>query len=77
MAQEIQALYPELVREDSNGYLSVNYSGFVPVLIEATKEQQVQIEKLKQENTKLKTLLSEVEQLKADMEKMKALLQKK
>jgi len=74
MAQEIQALYPELVREDTNGYLSVNYSGLVPVLIEATKEQQAQIEELKQKNTELKILLSDVKELKANMAAMKAIL---
>lgn len=73
MAQEIQVLYPELVREDTNGYLSVNYSGLVPVLIEATKEQQAQIEELKQKNTELKTLLSDVKQLKANVEEMKTI----
>ena len=74
IAQEIKALYPELVREDTDGYLSVNYSGLVPVLIEATKEQQAQIEELKQKNTELKTLLSDVKQLKANMEAMKVIL---
>lgn len=74
IAQEIKGLYPELVREDAKGYLSVNYSGLVPVLIEATKEQQAQIEELKQKNTELKTLLSDVKQLKANMEAMKVIL---
>ena len=74
IAQEIKALYPELVREDTDGYLSVNYSGLVPVLIEATKEQQAQIEELKQKNMELKTLLSDVKLLKANMEAMKVIL---
>ena len=38
IAQEIQELYPDLVYEDSNGYLSVNYVGLIPILIEAIKE---------------------------------------
>ena len=43
LAQEVQKIYPQLVKEDSNGTLSVNYSGMVPVLLEAIKEQQVQL----------------------------------
>lgn len=43
IAQEVEALYPELVRKDGNGKLTVIYSGLIPVLIEATKEQQVTI----------------------------------
>jgi hypothetical protein len=74
IAQEVQALYPELVREDSQGNLSVNYSGLVPVLIEATKEQQAEIEALKAANTQLEAKLKEVDQLKAEMQQIKASL---
>jgi len=47
LAQEVQKIYPELVKEDEKGTLSVNYSGLIPVLISAVKEQQQQIETLK------------------------------
>jgi N-acetylneuraminic acid mutarotase len=47
LAQEVQKMYPQLVKEDSNGTLSVNYSGMVPVLLEAIKEQQKQIDEMK------------------------------
>ena len=47
LAQEVQKIYPQLVKEDSNGTLSVNYSGMVPVLLEAIKEQQKQIDEMK------------------------------
>jgi hypothetical protein len=46
-AQEIRKLYPELVEEDSQGYLAVDYTGLIPILIEAIKEQQEEIEQLK------------------------------
>ena len=39
IAQDIQNILPEVVSEDNNGYLGVNYSGIVPVLIEAVREQ--------------------------------------
>lgn len=48
MAQEVQKVFPSLVKEDDKGVLSVNYSGLIPVLIEALKEQQKQIDELKQ-----------------------------
>ena len=48
IAQEVQKIYPELVVEDIEGYLSVNYDGLIPVLIEALKEQTQRIEALEQ-----------------------------
>lgn len=39
IAQEVEKLLPEVVFKDRTNYLSVNYSGIVPVLIEAIKEQ--------------------------------------
>jgi hypothetical protein len=47
LAQEVQKVYPNLVRTDPNGNLSVNYTGLIPVLIEAIKEQQKQIDEQK------------------------------
>ena len=38
IAQELQEVFPELVSEEPNGYLSVNYNGLIAVLIEAIKE---------------------------------------
>ncbi|MFN8393114.1 MAG: tail fiber domain-containing protein [Bacteroidia bacterium] len=47
IAQEVQEVFPQLVHEDGKGYLAVNYDGMVPVLLEALKEQQQQIDALK------------------------------
>jgi len=47
LAQELQKVYPQLVKENEQGTLSVNYSGMVPVLLTAIKEQQQQIDELK------------------------------
>jgi hypothetical protein len=38
IAQEMQEAFPELVSEDKEGYLSVNYTGLIPVLTEAVKD---------------------------------------
>ena len=49
LAQEVQEVLPELVKENSDGSLGVNYSGLIPHLIEGLKQQQEQIEALKKE----------------------------
>jgi hypothetical protein len=36
----VQKVFPELVSEDNNGMLAVNYQALVPVLINALKEQE-------------------------------------
>jgi hypothetical protein len=46
LAQEIQEVFPELVSEDDNEMLAVNYQGLVPVLINALKEQDDKINRL-------------------------------
>jgi len=48
LAQEIEEVFPELVTEDGNEMLAVNYQGLVPVLINALKEQQSEIDELKE-----------------------------
>jgi hypothetical protein len=44
IAQNVKAVFPELVLKDKDGFFSVNYPGLIAPLIEATKEQQKQIE---------------------------------
>ena len=46
LAQDIQNVFPELVSEDDNEMLAVNYQGLVPVLINALKEQDDKISRL-------------------------------
>ena len=46
LAQDIQKVFPELVSEDDNKMLAVNYQGLVPVLINALKEQDDKISRL-------------------------------
>ena len=47
IAQDVQKVIPELVRENEDGNLSLRYQGIIPVLLEAMKEQQKQIDELK------------------------------
>jgi len=48
IAQEVEAVYPEFVREDINGYKAVKYNSFIPLLIKTVQEQQQQIQLLAQ-----------------------------
>ncbi|MDB0037270.1 tail fiber domain-containing protein [Schleiferiaceae bacterium] len=56
LAQEVQAVFPELVTEGGDGILSVNYQGLVPVLINAINEQEVKIAALEAQNAEIKEL---------------------
>ncbi|HEX5112981.1 MAG TPA: tail fiber domain-containing protein [Saprospiraceae bacterium] len=47
IAQELEQQFPELVATDDDGIKSVAYSNMIPVLLEAIKEQQKEIEELK------------------------------
>jgi hypothetical protein len=53
IAQEIELVLPEIVTTRDNGYKAVKYEKIVPLLIEAIKEQQTQIEELKELVNKL------------------------
>ena len=55
LAQDIEKVFPELVSE-SHGVKSVNYQGLVPVLINALKEQQEEIDRLKTQEERLERL---------------------
>ena len=46
IAQEVEAIVPEVVSTSDDGYKSINYDNLTGLLIEAIKEQQRQIEAL-------------------------------
>jgi hypothetical protein len=48
IAQEVEEVLPEVVATRDNGYKAVKYEKIVPLLIEAMKEQQQEINKLKE-----------------------------
>jgi hypothetical protein len=54
VAQEVQEVLPDLVNENESGYLSVNYIGLIPILMEAVKEQQALIQTLRAEMEAMK-----------------------
>ncbi|HMU46208.1 MAG TPA: tail fiber domain-containing protein [Chitinophagaceae bacterium] len=60
LAQEVQQVFPTLVKQNENGELSVNYMGLIPILIEGIKEQQKQNENLRREVDDLKQLVQQI-----------------
>lgn len=57
VAQEVEAILPEVVSSDGEGFKSLNYTRLVPVLVEAIKELHQQTDALK----------AQIEALKADV----------
>ena len=53
IAQEVEEVIPEIVSQDENGYLGIRYNNLIGVLIEAIKDQQEQIDNLKNKIDKL------------------------
>jgi len=49
IAQEVEEIVPEVVNTGSDDYKSVSYGNLVGLLIEAVKEQQYQIDELRQQ----------------------------
>lgn len=47
IAQDVQKVMPELVRENKDGMLSMRHQGIAPILLEAIKELKAEIEELK------------------------------
>ena len=66
IAQEVEMILPELVKEDHRGYKALNYNGFIPIITETIKEQSTEIENLKREN---KALHAEIEEIKRMLKK--------
>ena len=71
IAQDVQKVFPEMVKVmgEEEGYLGVSYVQLIPVLLEAIKEQQREIETLK-------TQTDELAEMKIRMAKIEALLQR-
>ncbi|MGC9352719.1 MAG: tail fiber domain-containing protein [Mariniphaga sp.] len=54
IAQDLQELYPDLVYEGDDGYLSINYTGIIPLLIQSIKELKAELDGLKSSNSPVK-----------------------
>lgn len=76
LAQELEAVFPQLVKTDEQGYKSVNYAALTAVLIEAVKELSEQVTNLQGENAELKAELTKVDQLEIKIDLIQKLLAK-
>jgi hypothetical protein len=65
IAQEIEQTFPDWVRENEDGYKTINMEELTPVLVEAIKAQQQQINSLQEQ---MERLLKEVAEMKASMQ---------
>ena len=54
IAQDVQKVVPELIRENSNGLLSMRHQGMAPILLEAIKELKAEIDLLKSKSCNCK-----------------------
>ena len=46
IAQDLRKIYPDLVYENDNGYLSINYTEIIPLLIQSIKELKEEVDLL-------------------------------
>jgi hypothetical protein len=60
IAQEVEGQFPELVGRDSQGFRSVQYSAFVPLIIEGMKEQRSDLFEQRSDSSELRSELAEV-----------------
>ncbi len=55
IAQELQKIYPDLVYKDGEGFLGINYTELIPVLIQSIKELKQEVDVLRKETSSVKT----------------------
>lgn len=63
IAQAVQPILPEVISTDVNGYLYIDYSSLVPVLIESIKDLKYINDSLNQRLNNLESRLDNIEQL--------------
>ena len=61
LAQEVEKVYPELVITDADGYKAVDYARMTPILLEAIKAQQTQLD----------TQAAQIKELRQELEAVK------
>jgi hypothetical protein len=76
IAQDVEAVIPELVYTDSKGYKSLSYDKIVPVLVEAIKEQQQTIAEksrtIDEQKSALEALTAKFEKLETKMNRLES-----
>jgi hypothetical protein len=70
IAQDVETVLPEVVTTDAEGYKSIAYASVVPVLVEAIKRQQKQIEVLQAECEALKAGAEEMRRIREELARL-------
>jgi len=63
LAQDVERVFPQLIRTDDKGEKSVSYTHMVPVLLEAIKEQQAEIDSLKEKQLEMDAMKVKMDQM--------------
>lgn len=75
VAEEVEKVLPDIIGKDEYGNLFINYSGFIPVLIQALQEQQGVINQqnstLNSQNATISTLITQIQLLQNDLNEIK------
>jgi hypothetical protein len=71
IAQDVEKIFPDLVKTDNNGYKSVAYDKMTVILLEGLKYQQKKIESQEMESQQIK---SELQSLKVEMDQINSML---
>jgi hypothetical protein len=65
IAQEVEKVFPEMISTDSKGYLGVQYTEMIPVLVKAvqelSKEQNLFINQIQQQQLQINQLIARLE----------------
>jgi hypothetical protein len=62
-AQQVQPLFPELVKQDADGYLSLSYANLSAVLVKAVQEQQAEIAQVQEQQAQVAPLKAKIRAL--------------
>lgn len=69
IAQEVEAIFPELVYTDKEGYKSVDYAHLTPILIESIKELNQKLIKIENQNHELSATINNIFEMLKSSEK--------
>jgi len=69
IAQDVEKLYPDLVKTTDNGIKSMNYVGLIAPMVEAMKEQESEISALRVTTERQKTQLEQQKAVNEDLKK--------
>lgn len=68
LAQNVQEVFPELVHTDNNGYMSVDYIGLIPILVQSINELRAELAELKGEKQEDTPFMSEEQAAQSELE---------